>query len=459
MSGKANTRDMTTGSPIKHILMFALPLLVGNLFQQLYNMVDSLIVGNYVGADALAAVGTCGSMNSLFFALAHGLAIGTGIMVAQYFGAHDEKRIRAVIANSIYGLGTVALTAGVLGIVLSPFLLKLLSTPERILGDAVIYMRVTFAGLLAIALYEGAAAVLRALGDSRTPLYFLILASIVNVVLDLMFVLRFGWGVFGVAFATIISQAVAAVTCILYAYRKVSYFRLTREEMKPDKAMIARSFQLGLPLALQSSMISISCLVLQGVINSFGETVMATSTIINRIEQLIQQPYSSLAAALTTYTGQNIGARQTDRVRKGYRQSILVVLFISGVMIPAAYLFGDRIVGAFVKEPEVIAMGITALRINSSFYFVLGIIHVSRAVLNGCGDTGFAMMNGFTEVVCRVLFSQALTGIPALGYWGIWLTTGVTWSATALVCVIRYASGVWKKKSMVGEKQAVHEKL
>ncbi len=444
-----NITDMTVGSPARHILKFALPLLIGNFFQQLYNMVDSIVVGNFVGKNALAAVGTCSSMNFLFFSLSSGLAIGIGIIVAQYFGAKDKKNVRSTIANSFYVLISASLVVSTLGILLAPALLRLLATPDNIIGDSITYMRTTCAGIIGIAFYNGAASILRALGDSRTPLYFLILASIVNVVLDLTFVLSLGLGVFGVALATIIAQAISAASCLLYAYRRVPYFRLNKEELRPHRAIIAKSFRLGVPMALQNSMIAISCMVLQSVVNSFGDTVMAAFTITNRVEQIVQQPYSSLGAALTTYSGQNIGAGKIDRVKKGFAQCTLIALVFSLLLIPLAYLFGHRIVGIFVRENDVIEIGYKALRITSLCYFGLGMIYVPRALLNGCGDTAFAMINGGSEVICRILFSQLLIRIPALGYWAIWITTGATWAVTALVCVARYFQGKWKTKSIV----------
>lgn len=440
--------DMTSGSPMRHILRFAMPLLLGNLFQQLYNMVDSIVVGNYVGKDALAAVGTCGSLNFLFFSLSSGLAIGIGIIVAQYFGAKDDKNVRSTIANSFYVLASAALTVSLLGFLFTPALLRLLSTPEHVLSDAVLYMRTTCVGIIGIAFYNGVAAILRALGDSRTPLYFLILSSIINVGLDLFFVLSMDMGVFGVALATIIAQAVSAITSLIYAYHKVPYFRLSKAELKPQPTIIVKSFRLGVPVALQNSMIAISCMVLQGFVNTFGETVMAAYTIINRIEQLVNQPYGSLGMALTTYAGQNMGAGNIERVKKGFRQSILVVLAFSLLLLPIAYFFGPQIVGIFVKEQEVIDIAYRALRITSLFYFGLGMIYVPRALLNGCGDAAFSMINGVTEVACRILFAVIFTSIPFLGYWGIWMTTGATWSITAVVCVLRYFQGKWKAKSI-----------
>lgn len=454
---KTNMRDMTTGSPARHILGFALPLLIGNLFQQLYNMVDSVVVGNYVGKNALAAVGTCGSMNFLFFSLSAGLAIGIGIIVSQYYGAKDDKQVRNTIANSIYVLTVAALVVSVLGIMFAPALLRLLQTPDHILRDATIYLRTTCAGIIAIALYNGVASILRALGDSRTPLYFLILSSIVNVVLDLCFVIGLDLGVLGVALATIISQALSAITCILYAYYKVPYFRLTKVELKPHKAIILRSFRLGVPMALQNSMIAISCMVLQGVVNSFGDTVMAAFTITSRVEQIIQQPFSSLSAALTTYAGQNIGAGKPDRVKKGFRQATLMTLIFCALLIPVFFFFGPYIVRIFVKEQEVIEIGAKALKITSLCYFGLGMIYVPRALLNGCGDTAFSMINGITEVACRIGYSQLLLRIPVLGYWSIWITTGLTWTTTALVCLARYFSGKWKYKGIVQKMQLDRE--
>lgn len=446
---KINMTDMTTGSPARHILTFALPLLLGNLFQQLYNMVDSVVVGNYVGKNALAAVGTCGSMSFLFFSLSSGLAIGIGIIVSQFYGAKDEQQVRNTIANSIYVLVTAALAVSVLGILLCPALLRLLQTPEHIMEDATLYLRTTCAGIIAIALYNGVAAVLRALGDSRTPLYFLILSSVVNVILDLAFVIYCDMGVFGVALATIISQAVSAVTCLLYAYHKVPYFRLTREELRPHKAIILKSFRLGIPMALQSSMIAISCMVLQGVVNSFGDTVMAAFTITSRVEQIIQQPFNSLGTAMTTYAGQNMGAGKPDRVRKGLRQATLMILAFCLLMVPIFFLLGPQIVRIFVKEQDVIEMGYRALRITSLFYFGLGMIYVPRGLLNGCGDTAFSMINGITEVACRIGYSQILLRIPILGYWSVWITTGLTWITVATVCMIRYLSGKWRQKGLV----------
>lgn len=446
---KSNITDMTVGSPTRHILLFAVPLLIGNVFQQLYNMVDSVIVGNYVGANALAAVGTCGSMNFFCFSLSAGLSIGIGIVVSQFFGAKNERMVRLTIGNAVFILTVASVIVSVLGFAVCPHVLRLLNCPENILPDSVIYMRTTVCGIIFVAYYNGVASILRALGDSKSPLYFLILSSVVNLALDLVFVLCFGWEVFGVALATCISQAVSAVASAVYAYRRIDYFRLTKSEIHPDGKIIKSSLKIGIPVALQNCMISISMMVLQGVVNTFGEVVMASYTIVMRVEQLVQQPYSSIGAAITNFSGQNLGAGRPERVRQGFFRGTLIVLAFSIAVLPVFWLLGDKIIGVFVRgETEVIAIGSKALRITSVCYFMLGMIYVPRAVLNGCGDSGFAVINGVMEVVGRIGFAPILTRIPSLGFWGIWVTTGITWTITAASCVLRYKTGIWRRKAV-----------
>lgn len=446
---KSNITDMTVGSPTRHILLFAVPLLIGNVFQQLYNMVDSVIVGNYVGANALAAVGTCGSMNFFCFSLSAGLSIGIGIVVSQFFGAKNERMVRLTIGNAVFILTVASVIVSVLGFAVCPHVLRLLNCPENILPDSVIYMRTTVCGIIFVAYYNGVASILRALGDSKSPLYFLILSSVVNLALDLVFVLCFGWAVFGVALATCISQAVSAVASAVYAYRRIDYFRLTKSEIHPDGKIIKSSLKIGIPVALQNCMISISMMVLQGVVNTFGEVVMASYTIVMRVEQLVQQPYSSIGAAITNFSGQNLGAGRPERVRQGFFRGTLIVLVFSIAVLPVFWLLGDKIIGVFVRgETEVIAIGSKALRITSVCYFMLGMIYVPRAVLNGCGDSGFAVINGVMEVVGRIGFAPILTRIPSLGFWGIWVTTGITWTITAASCVLRYKTGIWRRKAV-----------
>lgn len=438
--------SMTEGSPARLILMFTLPMLVGNLFQQFYNMVDSIVVGRFVGANALAAVGATGSINFLFFSLSFGISAGVGVVVSQAFGAEKPDMVERAIANGLYLLAIVSVIVSILGVMLARPILALLNTPQAILDDAVIYMQVSCAGILAIAAYNGVAAILRALGDSKTPLYFMLVSCFINIVLDLVFVLQFNWSVFGVAFATVIAQLVAAIGSFIYACHTISFFRVRKEYRAFRKDIAGKCFQLGLPIALQNSMIAVSCVFLQRVVNGFGESVVAANTALGRIEQIVQQPYGSLGAAITTYTGQNIGAGKVDRVKQGYRVGFISVVIISLVMLIPGQFFGEQIVGIFVQDAEVIAIGAKGLAITSLFYFFLGMIYVARSVLNGAGDAVYAMINGLMEVAGRVGFAIPLTAIPFIGMWGVFLTTGLTWALTGIVSMHRYAKGGWTHK-------------
>lgn len=440
--------DMTEGSPSKLILMFALPVFLGFMFQQFYNTIDSLVVGNYVGANALAAIGTCGSINFLFFSLSSGLSVGIGIIVSHYYGAKDEIGVRQTISNSFYVLVIASVFATVIGLIFAHPLLSVMSTPDDIIVDSVTYLRTTCCGILFIAMYNGVANILRALGDSRTPLYFLILSSLTNIVLDLVFVLYFGMGVFGVGFATVLSQALSAIVSLIYAFLKVPYFKFNREELKPNKEIIIRSFKLGVPMALQSSMIAISMMVLQQVVNSFGATVMAVNTISAKVDLIISQFYGALSQSLVTYSGQNLGAQKVDRVKKGFSRGVLLVTAYNIIIIPLIFIFSRQIVDFFVTDSAVIDYGEYALKITSIMYIFLGTIYVPRGILNGCGDAKFSLINGITEVLCRILYANLLTRIPEIGVWGIWIASGLTWFTVSIVCSVRFFMGRWKTMSI-----------
>ena len=446
---KSVLKDMTTGSPVKLLVSFTVPMLIGNMVQQLYTIVDSMIVGNYIGADALAAVGATGSVQFLFFSLCFGMAAGIGIVIAQYVGSKNEEYVKRSIANAVYVMAICAVVMSVLGFCLARPALKLLNTPDNILNDSVLFMKTTCVGILAISAYNCISAILRSLGDSKTPLIFLLLSIVVNIGLDFLFVLGFGWGVFGTALATVIAQFLSALGCLIFALAKNPYFRIPKEYLAPDRNIIGKCVRLGLPVALQGSMIAISCIVLQGVVNSFGSIVVAAFTATSRIEQLVQQPYNSLGTALSTYTGQNIGAGQIDRVRKGYRKSYLIMGIFTLCMLPLAQFCGHFMIRMFVNDAEVIALGTQALKITSGFYFPLGMIYITRGLLNGAGDTVYSFMNGIIEMAGRIGLAGPLTRIVGIGVWGVWLATGLTWLITGVASWLRYLNGKWKNKSVV----------
>ena len=427
MRRHTTTMNMTEGRPLALLSVFALPLLIGNLFQQAYNLADSMIVGQILGADSLAAVGATGSISFLFFSIFNGISGGCGIVTAQYFGARNDRMVCKSVA-----------------FVMVPTVLSWMGTPPEILPEAVTYMRMTSASVPLIAIYNYASSMERALGDSRTPLYFLVVSCVLNVGLDLLFVGVFGWGVFGAAFATMLSQLLAGAGSLLYAFRRNPYFRLSRESLAFDRTITRNAVRLGLPLALQWSLIAISTTALQTVVNTFGPTAMAAYTSTNRLEQLVQQPFGSMSMALSTYTSQNMGAGKTQRIRTGFRDSLLAMAALAGVMTLIMQLFGGALVSLFVHEPEVIDLGSQALRITSIFYVFLGIIYVSRGVLNGVGDALFSFLNGIVEIAGRVGLPLLLLNLTNIGVWSIWITAGVTWMLAGLTCLLRYFS--WRRK-------------
>ncbi len=439
------TMNMTEGKPLALLAVFALPLLIGNLFQQAYNLADSMIVGRMLGADALAAVGATGSISFLFFSIFNGISGGCGIVTAQYFGAGQHKLVCKSIANSAYIMLGSSLVTGTLAFCLAPTVLSWMGTPQQILPDAVTYMRMTSASVPLIAIYNYASSMQRALGDSRTPLYFLVVSCILNVLLDLLFIGAFGLGVFGAALATMLSQLLAGVGSLLFAFRRNPYFRLNRESAVFDRAIAGKAVRLGLPLALQWSLIAISTTALQSVVNSFGATAMAAYTATNRLEQLVQQPFGSMSMALSTYAGQNMGAGKMKRIRTGFRDSLLAMIALSAVMTLIMQLAGNSLVGLFVHEQDVIELGGKALTITSIFYVFLGIIYVSRGVLNGVGDAFFSFLNGIVEIAGRIGLPLLLLQLTTAGVWSIWITAGVTWFLAGFFCILRYIS--WRKKT------------
>ena len=435
---------MTEGSPVTLILLFSIPMLIGNLFQQVYNLVDSVIVGKYVNADALAAIGATGSVTFLFFAICNGIGSGGGIITSQYFGKKNDEAVKSCIVNTGYIMLVFPIIVGFIAYILTVPILKLLDTPVEILNDAADYMKIMCVGLVFVSLYNYISSMLRALGDSRTPLFFLIFSCLLNTGLDFLFVVGFNMSVRGAGIATIISQFVSGVGCILYAMKTNSYFKFTKENMKFNKHITMSILKLGIPLSLQFSLIAISCMALQKVVNSFGKTTVAAFSATSRIEQIIHQPYQTLGAALSTFTGQNYGANLKDRVKEGYKKSLMIMVIFSIIMLPIMQLFSENIVRIFVDEEPVIVMGAKALRITSYFYVMLGTIYTVRGVLNGLGDSIFALINGIVEVIGRFTVPIMLVAIPAIGLWGIWWSVGIVWSLAGITALMRYFS--FKKK-------------
>lgn len=442
-------QDMTKGSPFKLLLSFSIPLLIGSLFQQFYTMADSIIVGKFVGADALASIGACSSVIYLLFSLFLGLSAGIGIVISQYFGAGDGSTVRKGIACSVYILMAASILLTLIGLTLARPILTFLGTPEEIMQDAAVYFQITSGGIVAVAFYNGISSILRALGDSRTPLIFLALAALLNVGLDLLFVTVFHMGVAGAALATAIAQFSSACACLVFSLKTNPYFHIKKEEFRPDTGLIRRMMHIGLPLALQNAMIAFSCVMLQSVINSFGTMIMAVFTATNRIENLVNQIYIAANTALSNYTAQNLGAGNTDRVRAGTRCCIQITVGFSLLMVLVMYLCGHMFMGWFVTDRQVIETGAQALKLISLFFVFWGLLYVFRGILNGAGNAGFALVSGILEVVGRMGCAFLLTSIPFIGQWGIWLAEGLTWILVSAAGAICYFRGKWTQKKLI----------
>ncbi|MGN0643013.1 MAG: MATE family efflux transporter [Huintestinicola sp.] len=444
-----NTRYMTEGSETGHIVRFALPLLGGNLLQQTYNLIDTAVVGRYLGDDALAAVGATGSITYLFYTLCIGLSIGAGVIISQLFGSGDDKKLRLAVVNSAIVTAVFGIAVSVISVLAAEPVLRFLNVPQKLIGNSAVYMKIACGGTVAVAAYNWINAVMRAVGDSKTPLIFLGAASILNAVLDLLFVVVLGFGVSGAAWATVLAQGLSAVSCIIYCFGFGREISLSAEDIKADRNMMLRCIKTGLPIAAQNGLISVSMTALQRVTNGFGENVMAAYTVSMRIEQLVQQPFSSLNVAVSTFTGQNIGAGKNDRAVRGLRSALKISTVFAFAVLILFVLFGRQLTAVFVTGSEVIGIASRAIVLTGCFYWALGIIHTVRGFLNGSGDTGYALINGSAEVICRIGLSLLLTAVPLIGYWGIWLTTCFTWFVTAAVSLIRYKSGRWKDKSVI----------
>ena len=443
------TVDMTKGSPIKLLMQFSIPILIGNLFQQVYTLADRIIVGRFVGDTAFSAIGATNALSMMFMSMCMGVAIGTGVIVSQYFGAKDGKGTAISIANGSYTCILIAIVMTLLALVTTKPILILLNTPQSIISDALTYMYIFMGGLIAVAAYYTPFSILRALGDSKTPLIFLVLCSLLNIVLDLLFVVVFKTGVAGAAIATVLSEGIAAVLCIFYAFKKVPQFQQAFVYRKINKELILKTVQVGVPTGLQYALIYVSSIILQRIVNGFGESVIGAFTATTQIELLVQQIFAALGAAIVTYTGQNMGAGKHERISLGVIAAMKISAVVSIILLAVFWLFGRPIMSIFVTNTEIISIAAVGIRITSLFLIALGGVQILRYMLNGAGDSMYALMNGVVEVIARVVFAISLTAIPFIGMWGIWLTTGLTWAVTAIFALFRYKHGAWKSKTLV----------
>lgn len=447
---KTETTSMTEGSPVKLILAFSAPLLLGNIFQQLYNLVDSTVVGRFVGANALAAVGAPGTIMALTLCLCFGLTNGAGIIIAQCFGAKNYNQLKATIGALICIISITALVLMIIGIAGAPFFLRLVSTPDEIINDAVLYMRIVMIGTPFSMAYNGASAILRNMGDSKTPLLMLMLSSFLNIVLDLIFVLAFGMAVMGVGIATVISQAVSAAACLIYMRRYKNELHLDGLKIRFNRRCAKQIFKTGVPTALQSCMISLGTLSVQRLINSFGTQAVAAYTASTKIDSVAIMVVVTMGMSLAVYSGQNMGAGKVDRIKSGLYKTLALVLTYCVIMAIVMIFFGNNLLRIFLdpsEAGEAVSIGTQYLRIIGIAYFMAGIMRCYLNVVHGTGDVNISMLTGLAELAFRIIASYVL--VKPLGLTGLWIAIPISWGCGSLIPVIRYYSGKWKYKSLV----------
>ena len=445
-TGKTKTRDMTQGPILKELVLFSLPLFLGNIFQQFYNTVDSAVVGNFISADALAAVTmTTPAVNTLI-GLFLGMSTGASVIISQRFGAKDRKGLRKAVHTSLAATFFFGLLMMVLGCAVTPALLRFMQCPETIFPLASTYLRIYFLGIEGLMFYNMTSAILRAVGDSRRPLYFLILTSLLNVVLDLVFVLVFSLGVAGAAYATILSQFISAFLGLFVLAKSREDYGITWKEMRIDRAALAQIFRIGLPAGLQMAVISFSNVFVQGYINRFGNAAAAGWGAYGRVDAFVMLPLQSIALAVTTFVGQNAGAGNLERIRKSIRQSILLSTGITYLICIAEFIFAPYAVSLFNQDEDVVRMGTLFIRTCCLFDGLCAFNQIHASTLRGVGDATAPMgIMIFSFVVFRQIYLFVLSHFTinirliAFGYPAGWLVC-------SLLMAIYFAKSHWEKR-------------
>lgn len=438
------TNDMTKDNPLKIFIWFSIPLLIGNIFQQLYSMVDTIIVGRFVGVDALAAVGSTGSMFFLVNGMVIGLTSGFSVLVSQKFGAKNETEIRKSVASNITLTLISAIIITVIALILKRPLMHLMNTPKNIFKDANTYITIIYIGISTQIAYNMAAGILRALGDSKTPLYFLIISSIINIILDLVFIVKFKLGVAGAAYATNISQGLSAMLCLIYSYRKYQVLRLKKEDFKVEKDYYKTHLKIAIPMGLQFSVTGVGIIIVQGAVNVFGSNVIASYTAASKVLQLVMQPLISFGVTIATYAGQNLGAKRFDRIKKGVKVMNKISIITSLIAGAILVLFSKYFVMLFIENPSAEIIGYTQEVLNYSAVFMifLGFIFVYRNVLQGMGESFVPMMAGFYELAARSVVAFILPKF--IGFTGICLADPIAWIAAAVPLMFTYYRNIKK---------------
>ena len=435
-------KDMTKGKEWKVILGFTIPMLIGNIFQQMYNMVDSIIVGRYLGKEALAAVGTSFPVLFLVLSLIMGITMGSGVLISQYYGAKDMEKLRTTLdtTNIVMTIGALILT--IICLIFSKQILSLLSTPQEVFGMSKDYLDVIFMGLLPMFGYNTLSAILRGVGDSKSPLYFLIVAVIINIILDIVFIKYMGFGVAGAAWATVIAQSCSFIFAIYSLNKMGDTFKIKFKNLKFDKSILSLILKIGLPTSIQQVCVSLGMMAIQGLVNSFGSVTMAGYNAASKIDAFATMPMMNFSAAVSTFVGQNIGAKKIDRVKKGASSTLIMSTGLSIITAIIIYFVAEPLVSMFTNDKEVIQAGVEYLRIVPIFYFAFNILFVASGAVRGAGYS-------IPPMICAIL-ATLIIRVPAAYYFagfmgprGIWLSAGAGWMAGAILNYAYYKFKNW----------------
>ncbi|HBF9084832.1 TPA: MATE family efflux transporter [Clostridioides difficile] len=444
-------KDLTTGHEGKSIFFFAMPMLIGSLFQQLYNTADSIIVGRFIGKEAMAAVSGANPIMFLLVAALMGVSLGFSILVSQFYGSGDLKKVKATIDTTYILLFIGSILISILGIVFGGPMLKLMNTPESVFAQSKLYLTIIFSGILFSAGYNSVSAILRGLGDSVTPLYFLIIATILNIVLDLTFIVVLRMGVEGVALATIMAQAVSFIISIIYLNKKHEVLKFKIKGIVYDNKIFKDGLRLGLPSGVQQMLFSIGNMALQFLVNSYGTSAMAAFGAGLRIENFISLPIMNLGSAVSTFVAQNIGAGENERVKKGIRKSIKMTLVLAVTVIALILLFRENLIALFNTDKDVIKIGSSYLFIIGPFFLFIGTSFVLSSAMKGAGDSMFALISSIVSLwLGRLPASYMLSKF--FGTDGIWMGIPFGWTLGLIVTVIYYKKGHWKTKAIVNHR-------
>jgi putative MATE family efflux protein len=441
-------QDFTTGHEGKLIFRFAAPMLIGNIFQQLFSVVDSIVVGKFIGKEALAAVGASFPVIFIMVSMIIGLVMGTTVIISQYFGAKNFAKVKRAIDTMYIYTAIIGTIATVTGILISEPLLRLINLPEEIMPQAVLYLRIYMSGILIFFGFNGTSAILRGLGDSKTPLYFLIIASIANIILVILFVGVFKWGVAGAAYATLLANAIAFGLAIWWLNKTHKLIRIAIRGLHFDRETFQQSLRIGLPTGVQQTLVALGAITLLDIVNRFGTDVIAGYSVASRLDSLALIPAMSFSQALSTFVGQNIGANKPERIRSGLRATIKMSGIVTIVTTVFIVLWGHIVMAMFTNDAEVIRLGDQYLTIVSLFYITFTMMFIYNGVTRGAGDTLWPMLFSILSLwIIRIPFAWYFSG--KLGAPGIWWSIPAGWAVGFALSYFYYKTGRWKRKTVV----------